>query len=172
MTDAMTDASSRFFAARVWLIRTPLFAALWWVLAEGESRAWGVGAFSVLAAVAASAVLWPSTRLGMSPLGLLGFLGFFLWQTLRGGVAVAALAMRPRLRLRPEVRAFALRLPPGAGRVLLADTLSLLPGTVSAGLSDDVLLLHVLDRDLVNDADMRAAEDRVARLLGLELAHG
>lgn len=167
----MTDARFRFFDARVWLIRTPLFAALWWVLAEGDGRAWGVGALSVIAAVAASAALWPPSRLRLSPPGLLVFLGYFLVQSLRGGVTVAALALRPRLRLHPQVRAFALRLPPGAGRVLLADTLSLLPGTVSAGLLDDELLLHVLDRDLVDDADVRAAEDRVARLFGLELPH-
>jgi len=167
----MTDARSRLFDARLWLVRAPLFAALWWVLAEGDGRTWGVGALSVIAAVAASAVLWPPSRLSLSPRGLLVFLGFFLLQSLRGGVAVAALALRPRLRLHPEVRTFVLRLPPGGGRVLLADTLSLLPGTVSAGLLDDELLLHVLDRALLDDADVRATEDKVARLFGLELPH-
>lgn len=156
---------------RLWLTRAPLFAALWWVLAEGEARAWGVGAVSVLAATAASAWLWPPARARLSPAGLSAFLLFFAAQSLRGGVTVALLALRPRLELRPDLRVLPLRLPPGAGRVLLADTLSLLPGTVSAGLCDDELHLHVLDQALVDDADLRTAEDRVARLYGLELPH-
>ncbi len=166
-----TARSPSLRSARLWLTRAPLFAALWWVLAEGETRAWGVGAASVLAATAASAWLWPPSRARLSPLGLLTFVVFFALQSLRGGFTVALLALRPRLRLRPGLHVLPLRLPPGAGRVLLADTLSLLPGTVSAGLCDDALHLHVLDQALVDDADLRAAETRVARLLGLELAH-
>lgn len=149
--------------------RAALFAGLWWALAEGAARDWGVGLVSVVLAVATSAWLWPPTTTRLSPSGLLHFLVFFLWQSVRGGVLVARLALRPRLRLRPEVRRFRLRLPPGAGRVLLADTLSLLPGTVSAGFGEDDLQLHVLDRDLVVEADLRAAEAVVAGLLGLEL---
>lgn len=166
-----TARSPSLRSSRLWLIRVPLFAALWWVLAEGETRAWGVGVATVLAATAASVWLWPPSRAHLSPVGLLAFLAFFAQQSLRGGCTVALLALRPRLRLRPGLRVLPLRLPPGAGRVLLADTLSLLPGTVSAGLCDDELHLHVLDQALVDDADLRAAETRVARLFGLELAH-
>ena len=38
-----------------------------------------------------------------------------------------------------------LRLPPGISRALLANTLSLQPGTLSVELADDRLHLHVLD---------------------------
>ena len=151
------------------LLRTIVFGALWWILAEGEWRAWGVGAVTVIAAVAASHLLWPPRAGRVSPAGLLVFLGFFLWQSLRGGIIVAALALKPRLRLRPALTELELRLPPGASRVLLADALSLMPGTVSVGLSDDILTIHLLDRGLVTDADLRHAEGKVAALFGLEL---
>ena len=151
------------------LLRLLLFGGLWWILAEGEGRAWGVGLAVVVAAVIASLLLWPPRVVRFSPAGLLVFFLFFLWQSLRGGLIVAGLALRPRLRLRPDLRELRLRLPPGPSRVLLADTLSLMPGTVSAGLSGDRLTVHLLDQELVTEADLRQVEDRVARLFGLML---
>jgi len=155
---------------RALLLRFVFFGGLWWILAEGEWRAWGVGAVVVAAAVAASIPLWPPRAARVPPAGLAVFLAFFLWQSLRGGVGVAILALKPRLHLRPVLHDLDLRLPPGASRVLLADTLSLMPGTVSVGLSGNTLTLHLLDRDLVTEADLRHAEGRVAALFGLSLA--
>lgn len=150
--------------------RLILFTVLWWVLAEGELRTWGVGVGVVLAALAASLLLWPARAPRISLAGLIRFVPFFLWQSLRGGVIVAGLAFRPRLRLRPQLTEMILRLPPGPARVLLADTLSLMPGTVSVGLEADTLTVHLLDRELVTTAELRAVEARVAHLFGLELA--
>ncbi|HDP88768.1 MAG TPA: cation transporter [Thioalkalivibrio sp.] len=154
------------------LLSVALFGGLWWVLAEGAWRAWGVGAVTVIAAVAASHLLWPPRVARVSPVGLAAFLFFFLWQSLRGGLVVAALALRPRLRLRPDLHELDLRLPPGPARVLLADALSLMPGTVSAGLAGDTLTVHLLDRGLVTEADLRQAEGKVAALFGLKLSAG
>lgn len=146
------------------------FAALWWVLSEGESRAWGLGVLTVGAAVAASLWLWrPPRRLPGSLPGLLGFLAFFLWQSVRGGLMVAALALRPRLRLQPSLQEWTLRLPPGHGRVLLADAMTLTPGTCSARLEGDRLHLHALDVRFASEAQLRITEHRLARALGLEM---
>ena len=160
------SAFARLPPARVLIVRTLLFAALWWILSEGEWRAAWLAALVVGAAVAASLAMWPARGGGVSPAGVAPFVAFFLWQSLRGGCQVAALALRPRLRLCPCVWLLPLRLAPGAGRILLADTMSLLPGTLSVGLEGDNLRLHVLDRALFAEADLRAAEARVAHLLG------
>lgn len=157
--------------ARSILLRFLAFAALWWVLTEGNSSAWGVGLVSVLLAVAASLWLWPSGAVRLSLFGIVRYVGYFLWQSVRGGVAVAALAMRRRLEVQPRIEYYALRLPPGPSRVLLADTLSLLPGTVSTGLVGDRLRLHVLDAGLVEEAELRRAEAHVAAVFALELGH-
>ncbi|MGF1548171.1 MAG: Na+/H+ antiporter subunit E [Thiotrichales bacterium] len=154
---------------RTVLLRLAFFTTLWWVLVEGGGRDWAVGAITILAAFGVSLWLWPAVPRRVSLNGLVAFVGFFLVQSIRGGVAVAVLALRPRLNLQPEVRYLTLRLPVGTGRILLADTLSLLPGTVSADLNGDQLCLHVLDRGLIDEAALRAAETRVARLFGLEL---
>ncbi len=143
------------------------FAALWWVLTEGRTDGWLLGAIGVMAALAASLVMVPPRGRGFSPLGLVGFLGFFLRQSLVGGVQVAWLALRPRSRLAPAVLELPLTLPPGAPRVLLVATLSLMPGTFSIWFHDDRLRLHVLDGSAPVEAETRALEGHIARLFGV-----
>ena len=153
--------------AAVW--RSALFSLLWWALSDGRADSWGVGSVSILAAVSLSLYLLPPVPTTVSRIGLLRFLLFFFLQSLRGGVQVAAFALRPRLALRPGLHEVALRLPEGVGRVLLANTLSLLPGTLSVGLRGDRLCLHVLDERVAAEAEVRRAESRVAQMLGLAL---
>lgn len=151
------------------LPRALAFALLWVILTEGSGRAWWLGAVTVAAALAASLWLWAPARRRASAPALLAFAGFFLWHSVRGGLAVAWLALRPGLALRPSLQLWRLRLPPGRGRVLLTDVMSLMPGTCSARLTDEGLLLHVLDEGLVSEADLRAAEHRIASALQLRL---
>ena len=49
--------------------------------------------------------------------------------------------------------------------MLLINTLNLLPGTLSVGLDHDLLRLHVLDARLPIEAEVRAAEAHISRLL-------
>jgi len=151
--------------AVVW--RGALFTALWWVLSEGRGDGWAVGLASILLALATSLIFLPPAPIRISPSGLAGFIGFFLRQSVIGGAQVALLAMRRRLDLRPAIIEIPLRLPEGPARILLANTLSLLPGTLSVGLVEERLRLHVLDARLPARPAVRVAEARIARMLGL-----
>jgi len=152
---------------RAVLWRGVLFALLWWALTDGRPGSWGVGGVSV--ALATSLALLPPVGTCVSRIGLVRFLVFFFVQSLRGGVQVAAFALRPRPGLRPGFHDIALRLPAGLGRILLANTLSLLPGTLSVELDGDRLCLHVLDETAPTEREVRVVEDRLAHMLGLEL---
>jgi multicomponent Na+:H+ antiporter subunit E len=156
-------------AVRALLWRSALFAGLWWALADGRPDSWGVGSVSIVAAVILSLRLLPPVPTYVSRIGLLRFLLFFFVQSLRGGVQVAWFALRPHPGLRPGIREIPLRLPEGIGRVLLANTLSLLPGTLSVGLEGRRLCLHVLDETAPTEAEVRRAETRVAHMLGLQM---
>jgi multicomponent Na+:H+ antiporter subunit E len=155
--------------AKPLLLRVGLFATLWWILAEGSFLAWGVGLASIVLALLVSLILLPPAPSPLSLLGAASFLGFFLLQSFSGGVQVARMALRPRLDLRPVVLDIPLRLPEGGARLLLAATLNLLPGTLSAGLEGGHLRMHVLDQRFPVEAEVRAVETRIARLLGLPL---
>lgn len=148
------------------LFRGAVFALAWWVLAEGRADGWGVGAVSVAAALAASLYLAPPGSHRLSPAGLLGFAGFFLVQSCKGGLQVAVRAFRPRMDLAPALLEVPVALPEGIARVLLVNTLNLLPGTVSVRLDGDRLCLHVLDARWPVAEEVRETEARIARMLG------
>lgn len=153
---------------RAIVVRTPVFAVLWWVLAEGRNDSWGIGAVAVVIAVVASMKLLAPTS-GLSLAGLPGFLGFFVYQSVKGGIQVTRMALRPRMDLRPRLMEIPLRLPEGQSQILLAGTMNLLPGTVSAGLAHNCLRLHVLDERLPIEHEVRTAERQLARLLRVDL---
>lgn len=161
--------SRRLASVRAVLWRGALFALLWWVLTDGRPGSWLVGAPSVALATWASLVLLPPVETYVSRIGLLRFLAFFVMESLRGGVQVTAFALSPRMGLKPAFHEVALRLPQGMGRVLLANTLSLLPGTLSVELEGDRLCLHVLDDTAPTETEVRTAEARIAHMLGLAL---
>ncbi len=156
-------------AVRAFLWRGTLFALLWWALTDGRPGSWAVGSVAVAFASAASLRLLPPVPTHVSRIGLLRFLVFFVHQSLRGGVQVAWFALRPRLALSPAIHEVGLRLPAGISRVLLANTMSLLPGTLSVELQGDRLCLHVLDASAPTETEVRTAETRLAQMLGLTL---
>jgi multicomponent Na+:H+ antiporter subunit E len=149
-----------------------LGAAAWWIASEGRPGSLGVAVPTVLAAAAVATALVPWPGRLARPLALVRFVGWFLVQSVRGGVDVARRALAPSLPIEPELRELTTRLPPGAARVLLADATSLLPGTLSVDLDGDRLLVHALAGGPAVTADFRVLEARVAELLGLPPPEG
>ena len=147
--------------------RAVLFALLWWILTEGATNSWLVGVPVVLLAVLASEVLLPGVSWSLP--GAVRFVPFFLWHSLYGGVDVARRALHPRLPISPELFDYRWRLPPGLPRVFMANTVSLLPGTLSAELDEEHLRVHVLDQTGTFVSGLAVVEARVARLFGLRL---
>lgn len=154
------------FSVKTGIRRALLLALCWWTLTEGAS-AWAFGAPVIVLAVMASLRLGPARHRPMR--GLPFFLAFFLWHSLRGGVDVARRALHPRLPLAPTFMDFPLRLNDQAARVFLANTINLLPGTLTADFRGPLLRVHVLDRNLPNLESLRSLEERVAALFGLRL---
>jgi multicomponent Na+:H+ antiporter subunit E len=152
----------------VFLRRAVVLSVLWWVVAEGRGG-WLVAAPVILAAAAASLALQPAGRRRLRLLAAARVLPWFLGRSLAAGADVALRAFAPRPRIDPGFVRLRTRLADPAARVLLADTLSLVPGTLSAGLDGDALELHVIDRGVPVERSVREAEARVAALLGLPL---
>ncbi|BAZ92859.1 multisubunit Na+/H+ antiporter, MnhE subunit [Thiohalobacter thiocyanaticus] len=149
------------------LPRLLVFALAWWLITEGAAASWSIGVPAVVLATLISARLLPPQRL--TPSGLLRFLGFFLHHSLLGAVDVARRAFQPSCPLDPAVIDYPLQLQPGPARVFMLNTVSLLPGTLSADLEADCLRVHVLDADQDNPAQLAQLEARVAALFGLTL---
>lgn len=149
--------------------RIVMFTILWWAIAEGHPGSWGFGVGFIAIATIASLLLTPRRTWRVRPLGFLRFAGFFIWHSVAGGVDVSLRAIRPSMPISPGFMSVPIRLSDVSARVLLADTVSLLPGTLSSGLSGDHLIVHVLDCRLPIVEDVRRVEDRISDALGIEL---
>jgi multicomponent Na+:H+ antiporter subunit E len=89
----------------------------------------------------------------------LGLALYFVSALVSSGVRVSILALTPRLKLRPAIVAYPLTLPRDSQITLLANLITLTPGTLSLDVSDDRKWLHIHCLDL---ADAEAKIDEIA----------
>jgi multicomponent K+:H+ antiporter subunit E len=121
---------------------------LWLLLANGLSVA-QVALGAVLAVVLPylTRAFWPPRPSTCRPLRLLRFTGVVLADIVRASVSVSRMVLGPPGVLRPAFVEVPLDLRDDLAIAVLASTISLTPGTVSATLSPDrrTLLVHGLD---------------------------
>jgi len=149
------------------LSRGVVLSLIWWMLSDGAATSWWIGVPAVLLALGASIVLIPITAFNW--LELLRFAPFFLLHSLLGGIDVARRAFPRRIPIAPVVVEYPLRLPPGPAQVFMANTVSLLPGTLVAGLDNNVLNVHVLAKETEFLTELEIVEQRVARIFDTPL---
>jgi multicomponent Na+:H+ antiporter subunit E len=143
-SDAIT-AITAADRARGLFVRAALLAALWWLISQGQWDAWLIGLPAVVLATAASLGLSGTTGPRISLRGLLDFLRLFLQESVTGGVDVARRTLAPTLRVQPGFMEYRTRLQDPLARIVLVNSISLLPGTLAADLQEDRIELHLLD---------------------------
>lgn len=81
------------------------------------------------------------------PKAMLRFVGMFVWDLFSASLQVVAVVLRPRLQLRQAVLAVPVRSASDGLLTLLADTISLTPGTLTLEVDrpQSTLYVHVLD---------------------------
>jgi multicomponent Na+:H+ antiporter subunit E len=133
----------------VWtaFIRRLLFlGVVWGILSGTDAKALAVGMFAVPIATSLSLRLLP----GRQHLALWRFachVPVFVGGSLRGGLDVARRALSARMPLSPGWVEVPVQLPDG-GRVAIGAELSLMPGTLAAGMRGERLLVHLLDTEV------------------------
>lgn len=148
------------------LLRILLFSLLWWSMAEGDLRVWWLGAIAVVASVWASRRLLPPFDGQVRLPALLRLLAFFIGHSVMAGVQVSLMALRGRRSLQPALVTIDTRLKAGLPRLMLANLISLMPGSVCVGMDGEQMTLHVLDQRLPVNATVAAIESRIAAALG------
>lgn len=170
--DSPTQLSRLPAPANRWAARLFWLALLWFGLNGPDWKSWLVGGPVVVAAAWISVKLLPAHSWQWSARGALGFAGFFLRESWRGGWDVAWRALSPRRPLAPALVRYPLRLPAGAARLFFASVIGLLPGTVVVAIAADHFWVHVLEESPRVEVELRNLESRVARLFGAPLAEG
>jgi multicomponent Na+:H+ antiporter subunit E len=140
---------------------------LWWVLTDGVTASWWIGMPAVLLTLMLCNGLISSTVFVWSKLPR--FLLFFFLHSLLGGVDVARRVLRRNMSIAPELYEYTMRLPVGMPQVMMANSVGLLPGTLSVELENNVLTVHVLDKHTDFIAELEAVENNIARMFGKPL---
>ena len=129
--------------------------------------------------VAAWMATWASLRLlppgtsGVRVPALFRLVQHFLCQSVVAGVDVARRALDPRLPLNPGFIIYPVGLPHGPARNMFTSLMSLLPGTVPIGMSENGgLLIHSLDAGQAVAAQLSAEEALFATVVGKSRGDG
>ncbi len=92
-------------------------------------------------------------------LNAFAFLGVFLWELVLANLNVARLVFSPRIRIRPGIVEIKTRLKSPMGRMVLANAITLTPGTLVVDIRDDSLFIHWI---VVSAQDPEAATRAIA----------
>jgi multicomponent K+:H+ antiporter subunit E len=128
-----------------------LFLLLIWLLLVNSAAPGQIvlGAFLAVTIPLFTIRFWPDQPCMRRPLTLIVYLAVFFWDIVVANLTVARLILGPTRRLRPAFIRLPLDLENDFAITLLAHTISLTPGTVSAQVAEDrrSLLIHALDLD-------------------------
>ncbi|MDD6049881.1 MAG: Na+/H+ antiporter subunit E [Clostridiales bacterium] len=144
-----------------------------WVLLNGK---WNAEIAIVGAIICAALYAFMTAFMGYSPKKewqlfkrLPRIIGYFFylvkeislssWQTMK-------LIWSPDKEIEPRVTSFHTRLRTEAGRVVLANSITMTPGTITVDVQDDLFLIHCLDESFDMGSESFEMERRIARVEG------
>jgi multicomponent Na+:H+ antiporter subunit E len=110
----------------------------------------------------------------MSPLQLYHFVlytGVFFRELVEANIAVMRYVYAPRIRIRPGILRARTRLRSPIGRLALANSVTLTPGSLVLDTDEDALVVHCLDltdadREKVAEAIVRPVEKHLEKVFG------
>lgn len=164
-----------FARAFYWLLPHPfltLLLAVVWVLLQNQVSA-GMVVFGLILGIIipwSTSIWWPDTPKAFKLGKMVTYSIMVLWDILVANVQVAWIVLTvPNAKLRPAWIVVPLQLRQPEAITVLAGTITLTPGTVSADLSDEghSLLVHVLhtdDPDAVRDDIINRYERRLQEI--------
>jgi len=145
-----------------------LFSVVWSILTGSEIESWIIGFPAIVCAVFLSIKLSPSSHVSLSVVGTCSFIPFFIRQSTLSGIDVMRRALSRQLAVNPGLVSYTTFLPEGSARIFFVNTISLLPGTLSADLQGNRVTVHTIDKNLSIWANMQNLELRIAILWKVE----
>ena len=79
---------------------------------------------------------------------ILAYLGVLIWEIIKANAATLKLIVSPHTRVHPVIVRFRADLRTRTARVLLANSITLTPGTITVSVEDDRFCVHCLDKEL------------------------
>ena len=92
------------------------------------------------------------------------FWGWLLREVIKSSIDVARIVLTPSLPISPTLVELTTTEATEAGRVILGNSITLSPGTVTIDVHEDRLLVHCLTRECAESLQSMEVEQRTARL--------
>jgi len=92
------------------------------------------------------------------------YVPWLIIQVVKSGLHVTRLILHPKLPIEPQIIRYKPRLQDPAGLVLLGNSITLTPGTITAEIASDRLLVHAIDSLSAKSVIDGSMEGRVARV--------
>jgi multicomponent Na+:H+ antiporter subunit E len=147
--------------------------ALWLVL-SGKFDAFHVG----MGVASVALVLWlnrallggtslePGPTRPMDLLSLATYVPWLAWKMVASGLYVAYLSLHPRMPVSPVLIRFRSHQPSVSAQVILGNSITVTPGTLTLAIEDDQITVHSLTGHLAEELGEGTLSRRVARLFG------
>ena len=146
------------------LLRFALFTVGWFVLVGGRQISDIVFVFLFIAVTTVISIYTvPPGQWVISPLGAARFFPYFLITAIRGGWDVARRVFFRNIPIDPDFITIE-HDPDPQKTLILAWVISLLPGTASALISDESIVVHVLDKKLPVTEEIQELQNRVNQM--------
>jgi len=149
------------------LILKTLGFFLIWLLLSQSFNLFHVG----LGLLAAFGVAWLNTDRSVSRFVILRLriVWYFLWllgRILQSGFHLSVLILHPALPIDPKLIRYRTKLRTEAGIVLLGNSITLTPGTITVEVDSQDLVVHAMDDKSADDVTSQRIEQQMAGLFG------
>ncbi len=92
------------------------------------------------------------------------YIPWLVWEVARSNLAVALIVLRPKLEISPTLFRFRARQETDLGRVIMANSVTMTPGTITVAVTGRDLHVHALYREAVDGIEEGEMNRRVAEL--------
>lgn len=84
---------------------------------------------------------------GVRPLQFVLYLFWLVWEIIKSGIYVARVILRPSMPIEPSILTFKADLPGPYAKMLLGNSITLTPGTLTVDIEGDLFTVHALTRE-------------------------
>ena len=155
--------TSRFY--RNLFYRTLFFFIVWLVLSEAfDQFHMGLGILS------AFGIAWLNTdrtakRLAIPPIKVVWYLPWLVVQVVKSGIHLSSLILSPSLPIAPKFFSYRSEMREESGIVLLANSITLTPGTITVEANEQELVVHAIDDESATDILNHRFEKKIAGMI-------
>lgn len=84
---------------------------------------------------------------GIRPLHFVGYIFWVIWEIFKSGIFVAKVILKPSMPIEPSMVTFRADLPGPYAKMVLGNSITLTPGTLTVEIEDDLFTVHALTRE-------------------------